>query len=211
VARAQKRRPRQIAALDAPDRAAFDAWEGHRIGYALLPEEELAAHATRLDKLGIARTGAPPAKRSVDDVCAALKARDAWLVNYHVAMRANAENSRLGSLRGDIVYTVYLLGPDCKLHYEELGKLAEVEATIKAWRQTCLKEFAAMDAASGKVYARSFAPIHEKLRGAKRLLIVPDKALATFSFDALVEPETERYLVQDYQIDLLPSPGALLE
>ena len=55
------------------------------------------------------------------------------------------------------------------------------------------------------------APVRDAglLRGVRSLLIVPEGVLAQVPFPALVDAKTQRYLVQDFAITVLPSASAL--
>lgn len=55
------------------------------------------------------------------------------------------------------------------------------------------------------------APVRDAglLRGVRTLLIVPEGVLAQVPFPALVDAKTQRYLVQDFAITMLPSASAL--
>ena len=53
------------------------------------------------------------------------------------------------------------------------------------------------------------APVRDAglLRGVRHLFIVPQGILAQVPFPALVDAKTQRYLVQDFAITVLPSAG----
>jgi CHAT domain-containing protein len=55
------------------------------------------------------------------------------------------------------------------------------------------------------------APVRDAglLRGVRRLIIVPHGVLAQVPFPALVDANTQRYLVQDFTVTVLPSAAAL--
>ncbi|MBW8838596.1 MAG: CHAT domain-containing protein [Gemmatimonadetes bacterium] len=55
------------------------------------------------------------------------------------------------------------------------------------------------------------APVRDAglLRGVRRLLIVPEGILGQVPFPALVDAKTQRYLVQDVAVTIVPSAGAL--
>ncbi|MFL6277344.1 MAG: CHAT domain-containing protein [Blastocatellia bacterium] len=55
------------------------------------------------------------------------------------------------------------------------------------------------------LFSRLIAPIVAQLDGCQRLIIVPDKALNRLPWDALMSPDSERFLLEDYQVVLSPS------
>lgn len=227
LARAQKMRQIKIASLDKKGKAALDAWEGHRQGSKLLTAAEVEAAKKVLESKGIVTDPVAPAPAKIEDICEALKARDSTLVAYQSALEVDAESSRQGVTSGKLYYAVFTLSPECKLTRKVIGSVDEIDAMVKAWREQvteaqscyakkgsplkCYKSFAAMEAHSVKLHGALVAPIQPDLKKDARLLVMPDKALVSVSFDGLVDPKSNRYMVEDHQIDVLPFPSALLE
>jgi hypothetical protein len=63
--------------------------------------------------------------------------------------------------------------------------------------------------AATELYGALMAPFAAELTGAKRLLIAPDDALHQLAFDALMDASGEKYLLDSYEIEYLPSPAFL--
>ncbi len=57
---------------------------------------------------------------------------------------------------------------------------------------------------SGTLYRRLIEPVTRHWRG-KRLVFVPDKALNELPFAGLMNPATGRYLIEDFEVSLVPS------
>ncbi len=57
---------------------------------------------------------------------------------------------------------------------------------------------------SNSLYRRLIEPVIRHWRG-KRLVLVPDKALNALPFAALMNPATGRYLIEDFEVSLVPS------
>ncbi len=66
---------------------------------------------------------------------------------------------------------------------------------------------AASDASAEEVYAAVFAPLKTKIRN-RRLVLVPHRPLHYVPFAALRDPETARYLIEDYTVTYAPSASA---
>jgi CHAT domain-containing protein/Tfp pilus assembly protein PilF len=60
-----------------------------------------------------------------------------------------------------------------------------------------------------QLYAKLISPVEAKLFGAKKLIIVPDGALAFLPFDALRRDGGSPYLAERYQVSLAPSVSVL--
>lgn len=227
LARAQKERQIAIASLDKKGKEALAAWEGHREGDKLLPPEVFAEAKKVLEDRKVVIDPSAPKLATMDEICAALAARDATLVAYQSTMKVDAESSRQGETAGDLYYAAYTLTPDCKLGREELGSVSEIDTMVATWRGKvteaqqcykskgsplkCYKSFLAMEEDSALLYKALISPVAKNLEKDANLLVVPDKSLASVSFDGLVDPVSKRYLVEDHQVDILPFPSALLE
>ncbi|MFY9227078.1 MAG: CHAT domain-containing protein, partial [Blastocatellia bacterium] len=66
-----------------------------------------------------------------------------------------------------------------------------------------------IEAVSNPVYNTVFAPLKPYLKKLvnkqSNLVIIPDKALYAIPFAALIDPETKRYLIEDYTLTIAPS------
>jgi CHAT domain-containing protein/Flp pilus assembly protein TadD len=63
-------------------------------------------------------------------------------------------------------------------------------------------------ASSEEVFAKLFAPLREKIRN-PRLILIPHSVLHYLPFAALRDPQTGRYLIEDYTLTYAPSASAL--
>ena len=63
----------------------------------------------------------------------------------------------------------------------------------------------ALGSALGELHRTLMAPVANEVRGARAVVVVPDKILHLLPFAALVDPDTGRYLVQDHALSVAPS------
>ncbi|HEX3045868.1 MAG TPA: tetratricopeptide repeat protein [Bacillota bacterium] len=85
----------------------------------------------------------------------------------------------------------------------------EYEATIDDLRQALINDETAFQQYLALLYGSLIKPLAESLRGIRRLIVVPDGALAKLPFDALRAETTARFLGEDYLISLSPSVSVL--
>jgi CHAT domain-containing protein len=60
-------------------------------------------------------------------------------------------------------------------------------------------------AAAVALYRLLFSPVRGQIREARTLVFIPDKSLYLVPFGALRSPETDRYLIEDFQVGVSPS------
>lgn len=72
-----------------------------------------------------------------------------------------------------------------------------------------LRTPAAARATLSEAYTRVWQPLEAALAGASRVVVVPDQALALVPFAALVNPRSQRALVQDVTVSMVPSLRSL--
>jgi tetratricopeptide (TPR) repeat protein len=89
----------------------------------------------------------------------------------------------------------------------ELSPDFEYNKVVKEFRKviTSKKEAENMDSEAALLYDNLIKPLAGSLIGIKRLIVVPDEALAFLPFDVLKNKDTGRYLGEDYLISLSPS------
>jgi len=85
-------------------------------------------------------------------------------------------------------------------------KGADVEEET-GWFLSAVKDntFTNPETLSGRLYTWLIKPLEETLRGKSRLCVVADGILHYLPFDALVNPQTGRYLLEDYAVFSTPS------
>ncbi len=94
----------------------------------------------------------------------------------------------------------------------------EIEALVTNYRNefsgkinslTARQTMAKQKAQGQKLYQKLFQPLDAHLATARKLIIVPDGALAYLPFETLVETATPTYLLERYAISYAPSASAL--
>ncbi|HEX3045867.1 MAG TPA: CHAT domain-containing tetratricopeptide repeat protein [Bacillota bacterium] len=93
----------------------------------------------------------------------------------------------------------------------ELPADFKYEATIDNLRQALLEanDESAIDQYSAQLYNSLIKPLMGSLHGIRRLIVIPDGALAKLPFDLLRAENTEPFLGEDYLISLSPSVSVL--
>jgi CHAT domain-containing protein len=61
-----------------------------------------------------------------------------------------------------------------------------------------------------ELYQILISPVESLLEKEKQIYVVPDKALNSLAFNALISPNTGKYLVADYQLSFAPSSNVFL-
>jgi CHAT domain-containing protein len=98
---------------------------------------------------------------------------------------------------------VWVVRPAGIMFVERPISAATIQSAVNAARDD--SRFAtAMNRLSSLVYA----PVIDAVRDAKRLIIIPNKALRAVSFSALRDPQEARYLVEDHEMVIAPSAAA---
>ncbi|MEK6302740.1 MAG: CHAT domain-containing protein [Acidobacteriota bacterium] len=192
--------------IDAKDRSAYlDA--SHSVfdqmillnvrGFGRWPEafafSEQSRARTLLDALSLHR---PVTRVRLEDVRRVLPA-DLTLLTYSVTDH------------GTFVFIITPSG----LQVVELTATAEVLDRMVNDYVSGLKSKAPLEEVSEKareLHRYLIEPLRPKLGNAKRLCIVPDKALHFLPFAALID-ETGRYLVESYSLSSAPSASALVQ
>jgi CHAT domain-containing protein/tetratricopeptide (TPR) repeat protein len=114
-----------------------------------------------------------------------------------------AETALVSYVRTDTRYDAFALGPlDSIPEFFTLGNAEEIDSMITQWVEAIWKGIGRSDPAleqasrgwGARVRSKLFDPIRRALRGAKRVLVVPDGALHLVNFYAL--PDRAGYLVE---------------
>jgi CHAT domain-containing protein/Tfp pilus assembly protein PilF len=93
----------------------------------------------------------------------------------------------------------------------ELARDFAYSKTVGELRKAIInKKGGDIDQKSSLLYARLIEPLEGSLKGIKRLIIVPDGALAFLPFDALMKKGAVKYLGDDYVISLNPSVSVIM-
>ncbi|MCU0549302.1 MAG: CHAT domain-containing protein [Leptolyngbya sp. Prado105] len=120
-----------------------------------------------------------------------------------------AERDRWGAPR----YAAYLLSSTGAAQTFDLGNASEIDSLLVQFRQKLddkLSDVAQLKAVAQKLEAKLTRPIRTKLGNTQRLFLSPDDQLNLLPFDALVD-ETDRYLVETYDISYLSSGRDLIQ
>lgn len=217
---------RQRARLTPEQQQDHDLWRGALMrGADVLPASQAAR--ARLEAAGIpVSDGAPP---TLKDLCREVARRDTTLVQYvfytHHERDAAANKVRAVHNRA----MALLLDRRCKPVRVDLGKYEDIEPLILGYRAAvklseqcfaqkgkpalCQAQFMGQDSAGGALRSRIWDPIEAKLgKATQRLAVVPDGKLVQLAIDALPDgKKTGGYLVERYEMTLLPYTSALLQ
>jgi CHAT domain-containing protein len=90
---------------------------------------------------------------------------------------------------------------------------AQLQALISAYLQAVReqRELASVNTQAIEIYRLLIQPVARHLKHDKNLVIIPDGALSSLPFAALVNPDSKRYLVEEYVLTINPSASILGE
>ncbi len=91
----------------------------------------------------------------------------------------------------------------------ELDRSFTYTQSVEDFRQAILQRSAERDTLGNLLYAKLIGALDGKLEGVRKLVIVPDGALAFLPFDALRQNISSPYLCEIYQVSLAPSVSVL--
>jgi len=86
---------------------------------------------------------------------------------------------------------------------------AMVSAFLRAVRER--RELSLLNAQARELYQLLIQPVARYLKPQRNLVIVPDGALNSLPFAALVAPASQRYLLEEYTLTISPSANILVE
>lgn len=147
---------------------------------------------------------------NLEDI-AALIPQDAALVEFFVYRPVNPEN-KFGEMFGEERYAAYLLRPDGYIEGIDLGSVADIDLLIADLSSVIRNpnvRSSQVQETSRTLDEALLTPIRAYLGETQHLLISPDAALNLVPFEVLVS-ESNRYLIEDYQITYLTSGRDLL-
>ncbi len=90
---------------------------------------------------------------------------------------------------------------------------AQLQQSVEAYLQALVQRqpSAEVNAKSQALYQWLIQPIAGYLKAGHHLVFVPDGLLTSFPFSALVQPDSQRYLVEDYAVSVSPSASLFAE
>jgi CHAT domain-containing protein len=147
---------------------------------------------------------------TLEAVRAAIPAH-AVLIEFAVYQPFNPKGTRDEEIHSDLRYVAYVLSHDGEVRWKDLGKIADVDRAVAAFRRA-LRDPARTDVTElGRDLDRQvMQPLRSVVGDATtRLLISPDGDLNLVPFEALVD-EDGRYLVERYAINYLTTGRDLL-
>ncbi len=135
---------------------------------------------------------------------------NAALVEFVVYQPYLKEEKDKSSELGDARYAAYVVNRTGDAQMKDLGKAADINAAIEAFRRA-LHDPARTDAAElGRAAdEKIWKPLGEMLGDKKQILVSPDGELNLIPFEALVD-EKNQYLVENYSFTYLTSGRDLL-
>lgn len=140
----------------------------------------------------------PPDSSQLEEIQESVPA-DAALIEIIEYATADASNTRR--------YAAYALTRQGGVRVADLGDAAEINSQVAAFRQALQTQSARAKTISQQLDRQIMQPIRsllEKDESIAHLLISPDSHLNTIPFEAFVD-ETDRYLVESYQISYVTS------
>ena len=99
----------------------------------------------------------------------------------------------------------FVVAPDRPVEMVSLRAMQPIDEAIETWRVTFGMSADGAGAAR-RLRERLWAPLEEKLRGAKIVLISPDGALSRLPFGALPGKTPGSYLIEDFTFAVVPVP-----
>lgn len=124
----------------------------------------------------------------------------------YVPIALNEEGDELPE---ELHYAAYILKPSGEIAWHDLGEAAAIDATLTEFRQLLQTRSQRLKPVARQLYTQLFSPLTSDLTGVDHLLLAPDSQLNLIPFAALVN-ETDRYLLEEYQITYLTSGRDLL-
>jgi CHAT domain-containing protein len=90
---------------------------------------------------------------------------------------------------------------------------AQLQAMVSAFSQAVRerRELTSLNAQARELYQLLIQPVAGHLKPRSNLVIVPDGALNSLPFAALVPPNSQRYLLEEYTLTISPSANILVE
>lgn len=168
----------------------------------------------------------PPARPSLEQLCEALRAHDATLVDYVATVHGGGGDS---DDRDDLVYTAFVVSPkSCAPKRVDLAGYKELNAALTTWRAAvektqrcyakrgdalrCLRPMAEIDRHAAALHERVWAPLNAAIgeEETSRVIVVPDGELGALAFEGLVTPGG-KYLIEEHELLFVPYPAALLD
>ncbi|MGA9377805.1 MAG: CHAT domain-containing tetratricopeptide repeat protein [Phormidium sp.] len=131
--------------------------------------------------------------------------QNAALVELAFYYPFDAKTSKWGTPR----YVAYILNPDGKIQWVDLGEAEPINQTVTQFRQALQSQSPSIQKIARTLDEKLMQPIRQRLGNTRTLLISPDSQLNLIPFAALVD-ENNRYLVENYSITYLGSGRDLL-
>jgi CHAT domain-containing protein len=101
----------------------------------------------------------------------------------------------------------------CEVAEEKITLSNLTEKALSYWRSTSSlskSETEETRRQAIELYEILIKPVESLLKTDKQICVIPDKALNYLPFNALVHPDTGRYLIQDYLLSFAPSANTFL-
>ncbi|MFB2882394.1 tetratricopeptide repeat protein [Floridanema aerugineum] len=117
----------------------------------------------------------------------------------------DAKTDKFGKPR----YVAYILNPDGKIQWVDLGEAEPINQTVTEFRQALQSQSPNIQKVARTLDEKLMQPIRQRLGNTRTVLISPDSQLNLIPFAALVD-ENNRYLVENYSITYLGSGRDLL-
>ncbi|XWK87591.1 MAG: tetratricopeptide repeat protein [Phormidium sp.] len=117
----------------------------------------------------------------------------------------DAKTSKWGIPR----YVAYILNPDGKIQWVDLGEAEPINQAVTEFRQALQSQSPNIQKVARTLDEKFMQPIRQRLGNTRTVLISPDSQLNLIPFAALVD-ENNRYLVENYSITYLGSGRDLL-
>ena len=115
---------------------------------------------------------------------------------------------RTGDFNFEDRYVAFVLRDGSVAHMEDLGPAEKIDSYIDTWRSSL--GASPLSAEAGRALRRLvWEPLERQFNGKAKVLISPDGMIAKLPFAALPGKTENRYLIENYQIAILPVPRLL--
>ncbi len=149
-----------------------------------------------------------PRFATIDKIRSAVPA-DATFVDYLVFTEYKFVNENSFVMERSEHLVAFVVRPECPIWMRYLGPMTPISEAVKQWRIELFEGRARQDATDRqsprqRVRELVWQPLESHLDGATTVLISPDGALTQCPFAALPGQATERYLIEERKLAIIP-------
>jgi CHAT domain-containing protein/tetratricopeptide (TPR) repeat protein len=134
--------------------------------------------------------------------------KDSALVDFLEYLHLSRSPDHRGQLRSVRHLAAFVFGSERDVAYVDLGPVDPIRSKINTWRSTFGESDSALDSAKALKKA-VWDPLASHLSGVKTVLISPDGDLGRLAFAALPGSAEGTYLIEDFNLVVVPVPRLL--